>query len=202
MQTTTESRMLELSSGSTLLLFEQERLQIQQCILGYSSGGREAEIMASILASWELELGGLKGWMGLTQNRFKMMLNDQFPGYQPKRLPDHEDYYQKNRLEEQQDLIQLLRKHLSRQYLDAGWIVDIVCHGSLASNHLWEDIGLWSRLQLTELMGIYFPTLSLLNTKNMKWKRFLYKQLCIGEGLYVCRSPSCEACDDYANCFA
>ncbi len=35
----------------------------------------------------------------------------------------------------------------------------------------------------------------------MKWKKFIYKQLCITEGIYTCRAPSCEVCADYADCF-
>jgi nitrogen fixation protein NifQ len=46
-----------------------------------------------------------------------------------------------------------------------------------------------------------FPTLAAKNVHNMKWKKFLYKQLCATEGVYVCRSPSCEVCADYDACF-
>jgi nitrogen fixation protein NifQ len=35
----------------------------------------------------------------------------------------------------------------------------------------------------------------------MKWKKFLYKQLCEEEGLYVCRAPSCQVCVDYERCY-
>ena len=47
-----------------------------------------------------------------------------------------------------------------------------------------------------------FRTLAERNTQDMKWKKFLYKQLCISEGIYICRAPSCEVCVDYAACFA
>jgi nitrogen fixation protein NifQ len=36
----------------------------------------------------------------------------------------------------------------------------------------------------------------------MKWKKFLYRQLCLEEGIYVCRAPSCDVCRDYDLCFA
>jgi nitrogen fixation protein NifQ len=39
------------------------------------------------------------------------------------------------------------------------------------------------------------------NDRDMKWKRFFYKQLCNQEGVYTCRSPSCEVCADYVRCF-
>ncbi|WP_366930755.1 nitrogen fixation protein NifQ [Marinospirillum sp.] len=40
------------------------------------------------------------------------------------------------------------------------------------------------------------------NHLDMKWKKFLYRQLCMDSGITYCRSPSCEACSDYAECFA
>jgi nitrogen fixation protein NifQ len=35
----------------------------------------------------------------------------------------------------------------------------------------------------------------------MKWKKFFYKQLCLREGLTLCKAPSCDVCSDYALCF-
>jgi len=46
-----------------------------------------------------------------------------------------------------------------------------------------------------------FPELAAKNVKDMKWKKFLYKQLCEAEGIYLCRAPSCEVCIDYPKCF-
>ena len=68
-------------------------------------------------------------------------------------------------------------------------------------DHLWQDLGLWSRKDLGTLMQLNFPQLAARNDKDMKWKKFLYKQLCIAEGIYTCRAPSCEVCADYQHCF-
>jgi len=81
------------------------------------------------------------------------------------------------------------------------WTARIVAVGCLGSDHLWQDLGLWSRAELSALMERNFPTLAAKNVHNMKWKKFLYKQLCIAEGVYVCRAPSCEVCADYDACF-
>ena len=59
-------------------------------------------------------------------------------------------------------------------------------------DHLWQDLGLPARGELTALMRRNFPTLAARNVKDMKWKRFLYKQLCEAEGIYTCRAPSCQ----------
>ena len=77
----------------------------------------------------------------------------------------------------------------------------VVAAGCMSADHLWHDLGLWSRTDLTGLMRRNFPALAALNARDMKWKRFLYKRLCEAEGIYSCRAPSCEACTDYAACF-
>ena len=35
----------------------------------------------------------------------------------------------------------------------------------------------------------------------MKWKKFFYRQLCQSEGVVICKSPVCSACEDFAQCF-
>ena len=47
----------------------------------------------------------------------------------------------------------------------------------------------------------HFKPLASRNDRDMKWKKFLYKQLCETEGITTCRAPSCEVCADYQNCF-
>ena len=50
-------------------------------------------------------------------------------------------------------------------------------------------------------MWVNFPELARANTGDMKWKKFLYRQFCAAEGIYVCPAPSCGVCKDYAKCF-
>jgi nitrogen fixation protein NifQ len=71
----------------------------------------------------------------------------------------------------------------------------------MANDHLWQDLGLWSRQDLSDLMVRNFPALAAKNDRDMKWKKFLYKQLCLQEGVYLCRAPSCAICCDYIRCF-
>ena len=96
----------------------------------------------------------------------------------------------------------LLLSHRAGRDLSEIHMAEIVCTACLGSNHLWEDLGLFNRKELTALMRRNFPTLAARNVKDMKWKKFLYKQLCIMEGIYVCRAPSCEECTDYHVCFS
>jgi nitrogen fixation protein NifQ len=72
---------------------------------------------------------------------------------------------------------------------------------SLDDNHLWQDLQLPSRAQLSALMSQWFPRLAEKNSADMKWKKFLYKQLCDRAEIQACRAPSCGVCSDYGNCF-
>jgi len=81
------------------------------------------------------------------------------------------------------------------------WIAHIVAAGCMASDHPWDDLGLWSRTDLTALMRRNFPALAARNAKDMRWKRFLYRELCETEGIHTCRAPSCGVCADYRACF-
>ena len=72
---------------------------------------------------------------------------------------------------------------------------------SLGDQHLWQDLGLPSRNELSALIAHWFPSLFALNTQHMKWKKFFYKQLCLREDLLICRSPSCSVCPDQGDCF-
>jgi nitrogen fixation protein NifQ len=62
-------------------------------------------------------------------------------------------------------------------------------------------LGLWARSDLSALIGFNFPELAARNVHDMKWKKFLYKQLCEAEGIYICRAPSCSVCVDYHKCY-
>lgn len=77
----------------------------------------------------------------------------------------------------------------------------VVAAACLGGDHLWRDLGLVSREQLRELLEYNFPRLAARNTHNMRWKKFFYRQLCEQDGGYVCRSPSCEHCPTYHDCF-
>ncbi|HMN82053.1 MAG TPA: nitrogen fixation protein NifQ [Burkholderiaceae bacterium] len=72
---------------------------------------------------------------------------------------------------------------------------------SLGDNHLWQDMQLRSRAELSALIRQWFPRLAARNDRDMKWKKFFYKQLCEREQIFVCRSPSCAVCSDYDYCF-
>ena len=80
-------------------------------------------------------------------------------------------------------------------------LADIIAAGCLGGDHLWRDLGLITRAELSALMLQNFTALALANSGDMKWKKFFYKQLCEQGGGYVCRAPSCDQCQAYEDCF-
>ena len=106
-----------------------------------------------------------------------------------------------NRYDELAELRDLLLLHRAGVNESEIWMAEMVAVAAMGRDHLWQDMGLWSRKELGELMMRNFPSLARKNNRDMKWKKFLYKQLCVTEGVYTCRTPSCECCSDYEQCF-
>lgn len=68
-------------------------------------------------------------------------------------------------------------------------------------HHLWQDLGLRNRGELSRLMKRHFTPLAERNCSDMKWKKFLYRLVCRSEGFSLCVAPVCSDCDDFGNCF-
>jgi nitrogen fixation protein NifQ len=167
-------------------------------LMAYAQGHVNDDLVACMFASWRSGVGALPDWMGLSQEDFEKMMQHHFPGAPYEERPEGL-VAPLERFDEIDEIHRLLMMHRANQSESEIWVATIVALGCMGSDHLWQDLGLWSRPDLTDLMHRNFPTL--LNEKNMKWKKYLYKQLCESEGIYTCRSPSCEVCADYANCF-
>lgn len=78
----------------------------------------------------------------------------------------------------------------------------IVARRSLETHHLWQDLGLRSRAELSALMGRHFPRLKQLNDTNMRWKKFFYRQICHDPAMQLCLAPTCDECEEKDVCFA
>lgn len=84
---------------------------------------------------------------------------------------------------------------------EAAAVAETVAVACLGDQHLWQDLQLASRAELSAMMQHWFPALVARNHLDMKWKKFLYKQLCEREALYICKAPSCAQCSDRGLCF-
>lgn len=153
-------------------------------------------LLASLLIGQAAGEGCLPADLGLGPERHAAMLAAYFPGCHPRTTANPAVD-----LPEGEELQRLLRDHLNPDLPSADWMADIVTAACAGLDHLWQDLGLADRGELSRLMAINFPTLAAANSGDMKWKKFLYRQFCAREGIYVCPAPSCGVCADHAKCF-
>jgi len=98
-------------------------------------------------------------------------------------------------------LVALLR---DAQVDDGPWTEATLCALACACfghRHLWEDLGLESRKDVSVLLERHVPSLAARNTRNLRWKHFLFE--CLGDRLGVpdLRPPHCEGCGDFELCW-
>jgi nitrogen fixation protein NifQ len=175
--------------------------EIYEWLMAGRRGEPVEDILARILASWFLDYGVLPDHLGLAAEEFGNLLQHHFPGINPAGLSCPVRLSDPQRSVEMEDLRKLLLENRTGAGRSEVWMADIVVAGCMGADHLWQDLGLWSRQDLSRLMLENFEPLAKRNGNDMKWKKFLYKQLCEAEGIYTCRAPSCEVCVDYRECF-
>jgi len=66
---------------------------------------------------------------------------------------------------------------------------------SLEMNHLYQDLGFKSRVEMGRFMKLNFPILAEQKPADKLWKKYIYEQ--IDE-----TAPACVECWDQVNCFA
>ena len=186
---------------STALQLQDDRDQLYSRLTLTTIVSPNHEWLACMVASWCAGQGVLPGYLGLETDQFKQ-LNDTF--FQDYSLPEQAASGSRldfTRMLEKEDLVNLLKHYSRPDTPEMDWMIAIIVAGCLGNDHLWQDLGLWSRAQLSAMLQYNFPELAAKNDQDMKWKKFLYKQLCEAEGLYLCRAPSCGVCIDYSKCY-
>jgi nitrogen fixation protein NifQ len=160
------------------------------------AGDPNRSLLASMIAGQVTDAGCLPAHLGLDACNFQDLLDDYFPFFNgPLRKRQVEV------IPEWSDLQKLLLDHRAGQHDSELWMADIVATACAGRDHLWQDLGLINRNELSQLMVLNFPELAAANSGDMKWKKFLYRQFCSREGIYVCPAPSCGECLEYAKCF-
>lgn len=153
-------------------------------------------LLASMIAGQMAGEGCLPSGLGLSEAAQASMLANYFPGLAA--VPTGKMV---ESIPEWEDLQKLLLDHRTDQHESEAWMADIVATACAGRDHLWQDLGLLDRNELTRLMLINFHALAAANSGDMKWKKFLYRQFCAREGIYVCPAPSCGVCTDFVKCF-
>lgn len=174
---------------------------VYQQLMAARRGDSVEDTLARMLASWSAGEGAMPEWLGLGEQGYLAMMAHHFPYINALLIAAGGRTVEPARSDEMDDLRRLLQQNGSVDEPSLSWMVEIVTAGCMGDDHLWQDLGLWCRGDLSTLMNDNFAPLAQRNDRDMKWKKFLYKQLCEAEGIYVCRAPSCEVCTDYQNCF-
>jgi nitrogen fixation protein NifQ len=154
-------------------------------------------ILANLIAGRINDEGMLPATLGLSADERARLWRDYFAG-PALVLPGGVE----EALPESADLLELLLATRAGRFPSEIWLAKIVVCACAGKEHLWRDLGLANRQELSQLLGNAFPAFAQQNVGDMKWKKFLYRAYCAHEGIYVCPAPSCRECTDYAHCFA
>lgn len=103
--------------------------------------------------------------------------------------------------DEEQSLRTLLQRSRSTSGPFGSLLAAIVARRAIQPNHLWQDLGLTNRGELSALMQRHFAPLALRNSQDMKWKKFFYRMICRDDSYRLCAAPSCSECCDFNLCF-
>ena len=163
---------------------------------GAAADDGNRSLLASILAGQASGAGCLPADLGLGPERHAERLAACFPGAD---VPATQR--PATPIPELDDLEKLLRDYRADRSPAETWLASIVATACAGADHLWQDLGLGNRQELSHLMWVNFPELARANSGDMKWKKFLYRQFCAQEGIYTCPAPSCGVCTDFARCF-
>lgn len=160
----------------------------------------DQHVLASILAVAAMEGGEVAARAGLANNDLIRLIEQQFPRATAvvaswcAQAEAPED-------EETAMVRDLLLANRSNENEISRWLSAMVARRAMEPNHLWEDLGLRDREELTRLLDRHFYPIACKNTKNMKWKRFFYRSMCEDDGFVMCSTPVCTQCADFHRCY-
>lgn len=184
---------------------------VYQALMTSRSPGQDSEedrhLFACLLAVASEDARGPAAALGLNKRDLDAMLHRYFPAaaqaFCARYLsPDAEPLPEQNAAV-LSILLAHLPQHSDRVALQAStWLARVLAARAALPGHLWVAMGLTERPQLSAAIGRHLPSLAAANHQNMRWKRYLYKQLCERSGGVMCKAPNCGACSDYALCFA
>jgi len=84
---------------------------------------------------------------------------------------------------------------------DARCLATLLAAACLRPDHLWRDLGLSGRDDVTDLLTRHYPALVARNTGNLRWKAFLAQEVALAHGRPPGPAPGCPGCEDFGHCF-
>jgi len=160
----------------------------------------DRHVLACILAAAAMDGGLLAERAGVAEHDLNDLLSRHFPQADIRGLASMQ-----GPVSADDDEIIMVRDLLLAQRSTEGdvgyWLAAMVARRAMEPNHLWEDLGLRDRPELSRLLTRHFAPLAARNTRNMRWKRFFYRMLCEDDGFVMCTTPVCTQCSDFDLCF-
>lgn len=160
----------------------------------------DRHVLASILAAGVMEGGRLFEKVGLSGDDLAALFKQNFPSVRIK----GDDLLLGSKRDDN-DEVTMVRDLLLAQRSTEGdtsrWLAAMIARRVMEPNHLWADLGLRNRGELSRLLNRHFAPLARRNVNNMRWKRFFYRTICDDEGLILCTTPVCTECKDFNHCF-
>jgi nitrogen fixation protein NifQ len=158
----------------------------------------DAHVFASILAV-AAQSGSTAEGSGLAAAELEALISKWFPDSRAVLVKSSQQAFAPD--DETVMLQELLLAHRSHDGEDSRWLAAMIARRAMEANHLWEDLGLRNRTELSRLLSRHFAPIASRNTKNMRWKRFFYRVLCESDGFVMCSTPVCTDCRDFDLCF-
>ncbi|HTR05352.1 MAG TPA: nitrogen fixation protein NifQ [Paraburkholderia sp.] len=84
---------------------------------------------------------------------------------------------------------------------DARCLAAIIAQACLRPDHLWRDLGLRGRGDVTHMLERFFPEVVARNVEGLRWKKLLARELARAVGATPGPAPGCPGCEDFAFCF-
>ena len=160
----------------------------------------DRHVLASIVAAAAMDGGAIAVRAGLNSQDLSALVAEYFPNA----LIYLSSWCSGSGAAEDNE-VGMVRDLLLGQRSTAGnvgqWLAAMVARRAVEPNHLWEDLGLRDRSELSRLLMRHFAPLASRNTRNMRWKRFFYRMLCEDDGFVMCTTPICTQCNDFELCF-
>jgi nitrogen fixation protein NifQ len=163
----------------------------------------DRHLFACLVAVAAGETGDIAGALGLSTGALVGLLDRYFPGVATGTLAWEST---SAATPADPEILQLLDDYLplgNNGWTPAPslWLARSLAARAARPGHLWIAMGLFSRPELTAAIRRHLPALAAANSEGMRWKRFLFKQLCERNGGVMCKSPICGECSDYTLCF-
>ncbi|MEZ4600412.1 MAG: nitrogen fixation protein NifQ [Syntrophotaleaceae bacterium] len=171
-------------------------------------GAREEDrhLFACLLAVAATEPFDTAEALGLSPEDLNGLLRDWFPAADRNLLQGCPPSTRQSPPEVNPEVLAILLSHVPSDAggcprADARRLSHILAARAAHPGHLWVAMGLFERPELSAAIRRHLPSLADANSQNMRWKRYLFKQVCDLNGGVMCKSPNCGDCADYPLCF-